>query len=619
MTRYVIGNVISVEGLKIDILMNNQSNLETFHYDGTIYDGVSIGSYVGIIRGANKIIARVEKEYLEDKNGDPSSHEYLKDRFERRLEVRLIGNIYNGIFEFGIKHFPMIYNEVILLTQEEVGGILQRNSSSSKNTIPIGKSVSNNIPIKIAWDRLFNTHIGIFGNTGSGKSNTLTKLYTELFDLEMFYININFGGNSKFFFLDFNGEYVGPGVLYWNKKCLNLSTRSNNGDKLPLTPSAFWDIETLSILYSATEKTQRPFLEGAVKYFLDKELNDITTEKIINGLGSAFYNLFKQNNSKETLLLLNKNTRILEIDTKRTYCTKKRESIDVNWLNCLWHSNHATYYLGEVYVNNVSNDTIKAKRAEFEKLLSIDEIKDRINKLSMTEKLRIAVNCHMIYCLSYGRVQFDYVNPLIQRIETRSSFIEKTICIENKDNSWGLVNVISLRNCNSDSKKMIPLLIVKQLYNEHKEKLMGKDKITSTVHLVIDEAHNILSEQSTREAEAWKDYRLEVFEEIIKEGRKFGFFITLASQRPYDISPTIVSQLHNFFIHRLVNEQDLKMIANTVTSLDSVSRAQIPALAPGQCIITGTSFEMPLLIQVDKLEEEASPASENADLVKLWT
>jgi hypothetical protein len=194
MTRYVIGNVISVEGLKIDILMNNQSNLEAFHYDGTIYDGVSIGSYVGIIRGANKIIARVEKEYLDDKNEDPSSHEYLKDRFERRLEVRLIGNIYNGIFEFGIKHFPMIYNEVILLTQEEVGGILQRNSSSSKNTIPIGKSVSNNIPIRIAWDRLFNTHIGIFGNTGSGKSNTLTKLYTELFNT-----NMNFRDNSNFF------------------------------------------------------------------------------------------------------------------------------------------------------------------------------------------------------------------------------------------------------------------------------------------------------------------------------------------------------------------------------------------------------------------------------------
>ena len=143
--------------------------------------------------------------------------------------------------------------------------------------------------------------------------------------------------------------------------------------------------------------------------------------------------------------------------------------------------------------------------------------------------------------------------------------------------------------------------------------------IMKTVHLIIDEAHNILSSQSTREEESWKDYRLEVFEEIIKEGRKFGFYITLASQRPYDISPTIVSQLHNYFIHRLVNEQDLKMIANTVNTLDTISRNQIPTLAPGQCIITGTSFEMPLLIQVEKLSKEKSPTSESADLVKLWT
>lgn len=165
---------------------------------------------------------------------------------------------------------------------------------------------------------------------------------------------------------------------------------------------------------------------------------------------------------------------------------------------------------------------------------------------------------------------------------------------------------------------MIPLLVTKQLYDEHKKKAADETEITKTVHLIIDEAHNILSSQSIREEESWKDYRLEVFEEIIKEGCKFGFYITLASQRPYDISPTIVSQLHNYFIHRLVNEQDLRMIANTVNTLDTVSRNQIPTLAPGQCIITGTSFEMPLLIQVDKLSKKQSPASENADLIKLW-
>lgn len=242
-----------------------------------------------------------------------------------------------------------------------------------------------------------------------------------------------------------------------------------------------------------------------------------------------------------------------------------------------------------------------------------------IRRLTATEKLRVAVHSQLIYFLAYGKVNFEHINPLIQRIESRSDFIEKTIRLSEDQEDGGLLTVISFRHCNSEAKKMIPLLVAKQLYDEHKKKVSDASGIMKTVHLIIDEAHNILSSQSTREEESWKDYRLEVFEEIIKEGRKFGFYITLASQRPYDISPTIVSQLHNYFIHRLVNEQDLKMIANTVNTLDTISRNQIPTLAPGQCIITGTSFEMPLLIQVEKLSKEKSPTSESADLVKLWT
>lgn len=100
--------------------------------------------------------------------------------------------------------------------------------------------------------------------------------------------------------------------------------------------------------------------------------------------------------------------------------------------------------------------------------------------------------------------------------------------------------------------------------------------------------------------------------------KRKNFFTTLASQWPYDISPTIISQLHNYFIYRLVNEQDVSIIANTVNSLDSISKSQIPSLAPGQCIIVGPSFEMPLLIQVEKPSKEKSSSSDNADLVKLW-
>lgn len=618
-SNYVVGNVVSVDGLKINVLMNEQSNLETFHYNGVIYDGVSIGSYVGIIRGSNKIVGRVEKEFLEDKNKEPFIREFSRDRFERHLEVSLIGNIYKTNFEFGIKRFPMIFNEVVLLTEDEIKCILQKDLFKSEYKILVGRSIFNNIPIELAWDKLFNTHIDIFGNTGSGKSNTLTKIYTELFNQEIIEKGINFNGNSKFVILDFNGEYVKDGVLRCQKNCLNLSTRSNSKDKLPITPKVFWDIETLSILYSATEKTQRPFLARAVKYFLN-DTHDITSEKIINGLSSAFYNIFKQNNSKEMLNLLNKSLEIIKLDISKEYKEDDiGESIDISWLNCLWHSQQNTYYVGSCYINSVDNSEIIDMRNNFEKILKKKEYIDNIDKLTVTEKLKIAVNSHLIYCLAYGKVNYEHINPLIQRIEARSSFIEKTILLSANPSEWKLLNVISFRNCNSEAKKMLPLLIAKQLYEEHKEEMSNQTEITLTVHLIIDEAHNILSAQSTREEEVWKDYRLEIFEEIIKEGRKFGFFMTLASQRPYDISPTIISQLHNYFIHRLVNEQDLRMIANTVNSLDSISKNQIPNLAPGQCIITGTSFEIPLLIQVSKLSKMKSPASENADLVKLWT
>lgn len=618
MNNYVIGNVVSVDGIKINVLMNEQSNLETFHYNGMVYNGISIGSYIGIIRGSNKIIGRVEREFLEDKYNEPSVHEFSRNRFERHLEVSLIGNIYKNNFEFGIKRFPMIFNEVVLLTEYEIKCVLQKDSSASKYKIMIGNSVSNGVPIELAWDKLFNTHMGIFGNTGSGKSNTLTRLYTELFNQENHDILVDFNNNSKFVIIDFNGEYLQSGVLRNSKKCVNLSTRNDVGDKLPLAPRVFWDIETLSILYSATEKTQRPFFARAVKYFVDESSFDITTDKIIKGLSSAFYNIFKQNNNKEMLNLLHKSLEIIGFDTNADYKNENGDTLDVSWLNCLWHAQNGTYYISGSYINAIDDDTKNEKRKFFEEALSQNSIRTNIDNLTVTEKLKISVNSYLIYCLAYGKVNFEHINPLIQRIEARSSFIEKTICLSEDSNVWDVLNIISFRNCNSEAKKMLPLLIAKQLYDEHKEKISSGIEIESTVHLIIDEAHNILSSQSKREEESWKDYRLEVFEEIIKEGRKFGFFLTLASQRPYDISPTIISQLHNYFIHRLVNEQDLRMIANTINSLDNISRNQIPNLAPGQCIITGTSFEMPLLIQVKKLSKEKSPSSENADLIKLW-
>jgi DNA helicase HerA-like ATPase len=153
-------------------------------------------------------------------------------------------------------------------------------------------------------------------------------------------------------------------------------------------------------------------------------------------------------------------------------------------------------------------------------------------------------------------------------------------------------------------KKTVPLLLAKKIYEDHKR--LGEGH---SLNLIIDEAHNILSRESFRESESWKDYRLETFEEIIKEGRKFGVFVTIASQRPNDISHTITSQAHNYFIHRLINEKDLQSIASAVSYIDKLTEESIPTLPTGTCIFSGIAGQMPLKLAIKPPEEQLQPRS----------
>lgn len=616
-TKYVVGNVISIDGLKITVLMRENTNMLSYFYNGETYRGVNIGEYVGIIRGPYKIVGKVEKEYLEDKTKEYHNQIYELNRFLRKIELSIIGSFFNDTFEFGIKCFPMVFNEVVLLNDSEIHTVILGKNGNSEYRIPFSKSVQEQIDVELRWDKVFNTHMGIFGNTGSGKSNTLAKMYTELFRKNNDSLFLD--GKSRFLFLDFNGEYTGQNTLSPDKKVLKLTTKNDDGDKLVICPENIWDIESLSILFSATEKTQRPFLQNAIKYFVNSETHDISTEEIIAGITSGFWNVFKGNNHKESLRLLNDIYRIIGITTngQGEFTDDHGNLRIVPWCNYLWHSSQSTYYLDGDYINDKSETGIINKRGDLDEILVLDQIKENIDTLTLTNKLKIIVNLQLIYGLRCNHVQFEHISPLLLRIESRSKLIDKIIHVAEEETE-DTVTVVSLKNCNQDAKKMIPLLLAKQEYSKHKSRNVDDEHIEHTFHLVIDEAHNILSEQSKREEETWKDYRLEVFEEIIKEGRKFGFYLTISSQRPYDISATIISQLHNYFIHRLVNELDLKMIGSTINSLDSISKQRIPNLAPGQCIVTGTSFDLPLLVQVDRLSEDEVPNSDNADLVRLW-
>ncbi|EPW5499116.1 TPA: ATP-binding protein [Vibrio vulnificus] len=579
----LVGEVIAVRGVKVSIKVFESSNKDTLFYDGTKYKGVSIREYVQIERGFKKIICIVEGEYLDEKRVDD------EQQCIRTVDLKPIGYFESGRFFEGIKHLPLIKDPVYLLEENKLSDIY----GNTGGDFVIGKLLKEEFPVSLPWQKLFNSHIGIFGNTGSGKSNTLTNLYTTLFDKKIKSIK----GKSQFVIIDFNGEYTnGQLTSERHKRTYTLNTRQAE-DKFPLAKSEFWDTDTLSLLFQATQNTQKPFINRIVK---GKQLFG-SRANFLNYIKTTYEKVFTTAAPHPELLDL-----IRDITS-----TLGNEKIKDTLKTVAFHGTNKVFYTAGGTFFNANGAGYRNKLRDDVEALTIPK------GLSHLDQFSIRCHIQLIRDLISGYVQFDFIQPLLKRIDSSLTNLTKVIRVTDTPPPNRTVTVISLRKCNQDIKKVLPLLIAKHYYNPHKTSVANPpDK---TIHLVIDEAHNILSQQSNRESESWKDYRLETFEEIIKEGRKFGMFLTLSSQRPADISPTIVSQIHNFFIHRLVNDRDLFLIDNTISTLDSMSRSMIPNLSRGSCVITGTAFDLPMLLQVDELAKEKQPDSEDVNLEKLWS
>lgn len=590
--QFVIGNVTSVKGTSVRALILPNLYQTTYIHDGSLYRGISINEFIIIKKGYHNIVGKIEgEEILESK-----SYSEIKPnmaRYDRYIDIKIIGYVDGEHFFPGIKFLPMIQDELFLISDKTIYSIYTFNSKKNVRQILIGKSLLEDIPIYVPINGLFNTHIGIFGNTGSGKSNSLAKIYTELFKK----IENKISAVSSFVFIDFNGEYR-PLHNQFSKisTYIDLNTHERDGsDKLKLTQSEFWDPELLSVLFSATDKTQKPFLNILIR----------NKERYGDDIDDYFHEtlkvMFGQNQHRETISVLRSIIHII--------CPKKETEIYGELSQFSWFSKgeNNKYFINGIFFNSPNEYLSRTPELKKIDLTGIN--------LSVFEILIVRATLQLIQSVSRNYVQYEHISPLINKMIASAKTLEKVIEIVSGVNlKQKALTFISLKNCNQDTKKMIPMMIAKCSFSEHKKNYSGGHSF----HLIIDEAHNILSDVSNRESETWKDYRLELFEEIIKEGRKFGFFVTIASQRPADISTTIISQLHNYFLHRLVNENDLYLLKNTISSLDSSSRSLIPNLPAGACIISGTAFHTPLVIQVERLKESDAPQSDTINLEELW-
>ena len=607
-----LGVIVGVDGDISQVGMYHLSNDAEYLWYGDVLQGAKIGAYLTILQNNVKIIASVVTEKVADQQNTIRSTEFdnrfSKNSINRIVHLKTKGVIEKGEFQVTSQYVPMIGNEVCITSKKDLELIYGINTSET--TISIGKSILEGQVIPLSINKIFASHIGVFGNTGSGKSNTLHKLFLELFRSEY---KEKILEHSKFYVIDFNGEYTKEdsfGVTV-KKRVFEINTKNQTTTKLPITSDYLFDPDILSILFGATSATQVPFLRKSLKIWNERQFDGESIARFVVG---TLKRILTTGNSAS-------------LDSKDNWISISEKYIDNDLFDVLRSNLYYNYNTESYYtvVNGINKYIINPNTPILDseiKYLKIDEIeealKEKFNLLSEFDKLKFHFDFQKVHQSAWKSTNIEHINPLFHRIDTALNSLKKVVEVkESIDGDFSSLNIINLVHANQEITRLIPMLISKMVYDKQKENI-NRDDVTCTSHLIIDEAHNILNAQNHSVGDTWQDYRLNIFEEIIKEGRKFGFYLTLSSQRPADISPTILSQVHNYFIHRLVNDNDLRMLVNTMPTLDKTSFNKIPSLGKGEVIITGNAIQVPVFMKVDK-EEVMRPNSDDVILTKLWS
>ena len=409
---FKIGQVISIDGRNVRVRVDKNKNSSHLLYKGNLLKNISVGSYIKIVKGFTKIIGKVEGEFIEeDRLNLNKEYGNNKDKIQRVLSVSMLGFFDDkNSFQRGIKELPLVYDECFLLEHEEFEKvhdfIKDKDEPLTIGTLSFDKGQKINIGV----GSLFASHIGIFGNTGSGKSYTLAKLYNELF--KKYQENKAFKENAKFLLIDFNGEYSSDKVITENKKVYNLTTYKrleniSDDEKIPLKEEDLLDIELISILANATEKTQKPFISRTLQFIKKVNISENPLEYFKNTLKKHIKNVLMMSNKDKAYMLVDYLTLIVNYENSDSLIST------IEWNNKNSHFMPKNGQFRALNEQEIENTNLYK---------NIDNYEFSNNAIS---KLIDFLYLQIIYDIYNDKAQQEHISPAINKLKSEQKNIEK--------------------------------------------------------------------------------------------------------------------------------------------------------------------------------------------------
>lgn len=538
---------------------------------------------------------------------------------QTQLTVNIVGEIKNEKFFPGFSSKPSFKSKVRIIALNELELILGKQTISTGQTFFGFSNIYQNYRINININDFFSNHFAILGNSGSGKSCTVASIIQKLFTSTP-----TAPIKSNIFIFDAFGEYTNAFSTLKNKNpSLSYKTYTTNttfaDSDIVKIPTWLLDVDDLALLLDVTTPNQLPILEKTLKLVpvltgaeseVIKYKNDIIARAIEDILLSG------ANSTKirdQVIAILTKfNTSQLNLESEIVqpgYVRTLKQCLFIDKTGKFQEIELVTEFIRSFIHKEFDQEEKKDSKTCFYNLADLEEalefalisegilksekVYDSANVLSV--RLHSLVN-------SNNRKYFEY-----PKFVDRNTYVADLLTDKLTGNKCQIVN-FNINYVDDRLAKVITKILSKMLFSLAVE---NENRGSIPFHILIEEAHRYVQKDKDVEILGYN-----IFERITKEGRKYGIFLGLITQRPSELSDTTISQCSNFVILRTIHPKDLDYIKNMVPNISSEVVQQLKSLQPGNCIAFGTAFKVPISMHVEF--PNPAPNSNNVDLATIW-
>ena len=535
-----------------------------------------------------------------------------------KMIANIVGEIKDGFFTPGASVKPSFKSNVRLIQADELKLLFGSQETEFGETNFGTSNVYEGYKINVSINDFFSNHFAILGNSGAGKSCTvasiLQKLYTSSPTPPI---------NSALFFFDAYGEYTHAfSNLHEKNPNLNYKAYTTNvvdpDCEILRIPIWLLDVDDLALLLDANSPTQLPIIEK--------------TLKLVPILTGSSENVIKRKNDiiaralQDILLSGNDSTKIRDqvigVLTKFNTPTLNLESQIVQpgytrtFKQCLYVDKTGKmqemelvveFIRGYIIENEIDIDPKELNSfytlADLELAMDFALISEGILKSDKVFDTANVISVRL-HTLATGESRYYFTYPTYV---TKDQYIESLLTDSNTGKRVQIVN-FNINYIDDRLAKVITKILSRMLFLKAST---IKPRGSRAYHIIIEEAHRYVQHDSDIDLLGYN-----IFERITKEGRKYGVFLAMITQRPSELSDTCISQCANFVVLRTLHPVDLKYIKEMVPNVSSEIVLQLKNLKPGNCIAFGSAFKVPTSMYIDL--PNPRPLSNNVDLEKVW-